>query len=241
MSGASLLTVKRSQTGKKPENQPREGAKRGGVGGFSRKSRTRLMRTLAAVRRDKLPAFVTLTFPASYPTAQRAKRDLDTFIKRLVRRFPDVAGVWKLEPQRRGAPHFHLLIWGTSYPELLAFVPDAWYQVVGSSDPNHLKWHKGELGNKPCVQQVESQRGVFWYASKYMSKQVGQTFSSWGRWWGVFHRGKLPLGQVVNVEVTEQKAVEFIRYMRRFGHIRSRNYRTLTIICNPDMWLNRLL
>jgi hypothetical protein len=199
------------------------------------------MRTLAGVRRDCLPAFVTLTFPEFYPTVQRAKRDLDTFVKRLVRQFPDASGVWKLEPQKRGAPHFHLLVWGASFRELLAFVPDAWYQVVGSDDPNHLAWHKGLLGNSPCVQQVDSQRGVFWYASKYMSKEVGIMFSDWGRWWGVFHRDNLPLGEVVNMEVTEEKAIEFIRYMRRFAHIRSRDYRTLTIICDSDFWINRLL
>jgi len=74
-----------------------------------------------------------------------------------------------------------------------------------------------------------------------MSKEVGTMFSDWGRWWGVFHRDNLPLGEVVNVEVTEEKAIEFIRYMRRFAHIRSRDYRTLTIICDADYWMNRLL
>jgi hypothetical protein len=132
-------------------------------------------------------------------------------------------------------------VWGVDYLELLSFVPVAWYEIVGSGDENHLRWHKGELGNSPCVQQIESQRGVFWYASKYMSKEVGTMFSDWGRWWGVFFRGRLPVGEVVHLEVTEKKAIEFIRYMRRFAHIRSRDYRALTIICNADYWLNRLL
>ena len=242
--GASVMKVKRTQKPKREndgEAQKPGTQKRGKVAGFSAKSRNRLMRTLGEVRRDCLPMFVTLTFPAQYPTIERAKRDLDTLIKRLARKFPDVAGVWKLEPQKRGAPHFHLLVWGASFPELLAFIPEAWCEVVASGDPNHLAWHKGELGNSPCVQQIESQRGVFWYASKYMSKEVGTMFSDWGRWWGVFHRDNLPLGEVVNVEVTEEKAIEFIRYMRRFAHIRSRDYRTLTIICDTDFWMNRLL
>jgi len=240
-SGASVMKVKRTQRPKQEENQEQERVKRGKVVGFSAKSRNRLMRTLAEVRRDCLPAFVTLTFPNNYPTVERAKRDLDTFVKRLSRQFPNVAGVWKLEPQKRGAPHFHLLIWGAVQNDLLAFIPDAWYQVVGSDDPNHLAWHKGELGNSPCVQQIESQRGVFWYASKYMSKEVSLMCADWGRWWGVFHRDNLPLGEVVNVEVTEEKAIEFIRYMRRFARLRSRDYRTLTIICNADFWVNRLI
>lgn len=240
VSGASLLTVKRTPRAKQ-EREEQERAKRGKVAGFSAKSRMRLMRTLAEVRRDSLPSFVTLTFPADYPTIERAKRDLDTFLKRLARQFPNVAGVWKLEPQKRGAPHFHLLIWGAEYLDLLAFVPVAWCEVVGSDDPNHLAWHRGGLGNSPCVQRIEKQRGVFWYASKYMSKAVAETYSDWGRWWGVFHRDNLPLGEVVNVEVSEEKAIEFIRYMRRYARLRSRDYRSLTVICNPDFWINRLL
>ena len=241
MSGASLLTVKRRTKPREEVETEQERTKRGKVAGFSAKSRNRLMRTLASVKRDNLPCFVTLTFPSDYPTIERAKRDLDTFIKRMARKFPKVAGVWKLEPQKRGAPHFHLLLWGVPYIELLSFVPVAWCEVVGSEDPNHLKWHKGELGNSPCVQKIEKQRGVFWYASKYMSKEVGTMFSDWGRWWGVFSRENLPLGQVVNVEVSEAVAVQFIRYMRRYAHIRSRDYRSLTIVCNPDIWLNKLL
>jgi hypothetical protein len=240
-SGASLLKVKR--TAKEQGKQKQEGAKRGKVSEFSKRSRKRLINTLAQVRRDRLPCFVTLTYPAVYSGDPKVwKRHLDNFIKRLARKFPNVAGVWKLEPQKRGAPHFHLMIWGAPYVDLLQFVPMAWYEVVGSNDGNHLLWHMGALGNgnKHCVQQVEKVRGVFWYASKYMSKEV----SGWGdvgRWWGVFFRERLPLGQVVNVEVSEEKAIEFIRYMRRFARVRSRDYRSLTIVCNPDLWLNKLL
>jgi hypothetical protein len=240
--GASLLTVKREKVEREKEEEveAKTGQKRGKIAGFSAKSRNRLMRTLASVKRDNLPLFVTLTYPAEFPSIEQAKKQLDNFLKRLARKFPAVAGVWKLEPQKRGAPHFHLLIWGVGYIDLLVFAPVAWYQVVKSGDPNHLKWHQGELGNAPCVQQIESQKGVFWYASKYMSKEVGSELD-WGRWWGVFYRERLPVGEIINVEVSEKKAIEFIRYMRRYARIRSRDYRSLTIICNPDVWVNRLL
>lgn len=240
-SGASLLKVSRTVREKRVEKRESEISKRGKVSGFSAKSRNRLMRTLAEVRRDNLPCFVTLTYPAVYSDDPKVwKRHLDNFIKRLARKFPSVAGVWKLEPQKRGAPHFHILVWGVEYDQLARFVPQAWYEVVGSKDDNHLAWHWGLLGNKHCVSQVESQRGVFWYASKYMSKEV-EGWENVGRWWGVFFRERLPLGQMVKVEVSEEKAIEFIRYMRRFSRIRSRDYRSLTVICNPDFWLNKLL
>jgi len=241
--GASLITVKRKKVKKLEDNNEDEQAitKRGKVQGFSSKSRNRLMRTLAKVRRDCLPVFVTLTFPAGYPTIERAKRDLDTFIKRLARKFPNIAGVWKLEPQKRGAPHFHLLVWGADHLPMVLFVPQAWHEIAGNGDPNHFAWHMGLLGNKPCVQIIEKQQGVFWYASKYMSKKVSETFTDWGRWWGVFFRERLPVGAVVNIKITERKAIEIIRYMRRFARIKSRDYKSLTIICNADFWVNRLL
>ena len=48
-------------------------------------------------------------------------------------------------------------------------------------------------------------------------------------------------GELVNVEVTEEQAVQFIRYMRRFARIKPRDYKSLTIICHADVWINKLL
>ena len=38
---------------------------------------------------------------------------------------------WKLEPQERGAPHYHCLIWGVDEGELLDFVAYTWYEIAG--------------------------------------------------------------------------------------------------------------
>lgn len=239
--GASLLTVrrKREKTGETQKGRG-EVAKRGAINGFSNKSKNRLMRTLAGIKKTELPCFVTLTYPAVYSDDPKDwKNDLDRYLKRLARKFPNVAGVWKLEPQKRGAPHYHLLIWGASYTDLLAFTVKAWHEIAGNGDENHLKWHAGALGNKPCVSQVESQRGVFWYASKYMSKPI-EGWENVGRFWGVFFRERLPQGKLITYEVTEAKALEAIRYMKRFAHLKSRDYKTLTIICNADHWINSL-
>jgi hypothetical protein len=213
-----------------------EKAKRGKITGFSRKSRKRMIQELSKVRRDSLPIMVTLTYPGEYSHDPKAwKNDLDNFVRRLARKFKNAAGVWKLEPQKRGAPHFHLFVWGAGYAELLLWVALAWFQVVKSGDIRHL--HAGTR-----VEKVKSLSGSRWYASKYLGKEVdGEGWEYPGRWWGIFQREKLPYGELVNVEVTQEKAVEFIRYMRRFAHIRSRDYKSLTITCNPDFWVNRLL
>jgi hypothetical protein len=95
---------------------------------WSRKSRARMTRALAELDYGpllrmglKLP-MTTLTYPGDWltvaPTGKAVKRHLDAFRKRFERAwgFPYV-GIWKLEFQRRGAPHLHL--WGPE-PEGLA-------------------------------------------------------------------------------------------------------------------------
>lgn len=198
------------------------------------------MRTLARIKKTELPCFVTLTYPAIYSDDPKSwKRDLDKYLKRLARKFPKVSGVWKLEPQKRGAPHYHLLIWGVNYIDLLIHTVAAWHEIAGNGDENHREWHAGLLNNKPCVSQVEKQQGVFWYASKYMSKPI-EGWENVGRFWGVFFRERLPQGELVALEVTEAQAMEAIRYMRRFARLKSRDYKSLTIICDADQWMNNL-
>jgi hypothetical protein len=106
--GASLLRT----TKDKPMDQV-GGGRRGYIKGFSKNSRRRLLEMIASVKRDAdLPNFMTLTYPANFPTVERAKRDLKVFLQRLDRAYPGSGYIWKLEPQERGAPHYHLLVWG---------------------------------------------------------------------------------------------------------------------------------
>ena len=238
-SGASYFQVKKNavQEGDADETEDDESpkAKRSRISEFSKKSRLRLMREMSKFRRDKMPVLVTLTYPAVYSDDPKVwKRHLDNFLKRLSRKFPAVSGVWKLEPQKRGAPHFHLLVWGAPYSGLFRCVPVMWYQVVKSGDDKHLR-----AGTR--VEQVKSRHGVMFYASKYLGKEVTADWGCAGRFWGVFGRESLPYGDLVIVEVSAEKAQEFIRYMRRFAHLRSRAYKSLTITCNPDFWLGKLL
>jgi hypothetical protein len=220
--------------------------KRGKTGVYSAGSRRRLMQFINSIIRTFLPVFITLTYPDNYPVdAKIFKRDLDNFIKRLRRKFPKIGGVWKLEIQLRGAPHYHLLVWGVPEIDLRDFVPTAWYEVVGSGDWLHLRWHEGLLGhgNKHCVSQAESYKQVNVYVTKYISKKVDTSGAEleWGRWWGVFGKENLPLAPVGVVSIPQKLANDIMRYQRRFARIRSRDYPALTIICDADQWIARLL
>jgi len=131
--------------------------------------------------------FATLTYPREWPGSWSLwKRHLDTWTKRVRRKLPRAAVVWKLEPQVRGAPHFHLIIVGVHF---LAkeWLSRSWYEVVGSNDPKHL-----DAGTN--IQAVLSHRGVLAYAAKYTAKHQ-ELPASWqdgvGRWWGVYGRANL--------------------------------------------------
>lgn len=239
--GASLL-----RASKGGECEQVGGGKRKAITGFSAASRRRLMQTIATVERDAvLPNFVTLTYPAEYPNPKQSKRHLDTFFKRFTRAFSEHGSIWKLEPQQRGAPHYHLLTWGCDLSSLAEFVPGAWYDIAGGGDPNHLKWHLGLLGrgNRHCVQEVRSFRGVWSYASKYLGKtfEVSGWSDKWtGRYWGVVNRQNIPFGEAVTLPVDYRDAVQVMRYQRRFSGLRSRSSRSLTVYCDADQWIQKL-
>lgn len=238
--GGSLLKVSSGIVSEAPI-----GGKRGAIGGFSFASRRRLMRTIARVKRDaKLPFFVTLTYPNKFPSPIESKRHLDNFAKRLRREFSDIGFLWKLEPQGRGAPHYHLLVWGVQETDLFYYVPFAWYEIAGDRDRDHLLFHMGCLKNQHCVSEVRSWRGVWSYASKYL----GKTFevAGWdciypGRFWGVVNRENIPFGDDMVMYVTEKDARLWMRYQRRFGKLKSRNYSSLTTFCDADQWVKNFL
>lgn len=239
--GASLLKAHRGGVSEAPK-----GGLRGAIGGFSSAARRRLMYFISSVRRDAaLPLFVTLTYPETFPDPKVAKAHLASFIKRLRREFELLGMVWKMEPQERGAPHFHIMIWGCDLDVLQNFVPLAWFDIAGGGDMKHLLWHCGKFGNQHCVQQVRKFEGVRNYASKYLGKtfEVSGWSEQWtGRFWGVINRSNIPLGELVQEEVTKEKAVELLRYGRRFAGLNKfRSNKSLTIFCDADQWIEKVL
>lgn len=79
---------------------------------FSEKSRTRLMNKARRLDKSELPLpfFVTLTYRDNYQDPKGAKDHLNTFFQRWRRKDRRFAYFWKMEPQKRGAVHFHLAL-----------------------------------------------------------------------------------------------------------------------------------
>lgn len=175
-------------------NGPDAPAKRGKVTGFSEDSRRRLRDRLHALRRDAGGLFVTLTYHESAPDPEEAKADLEAFWKRLRRRFPSISAVWKMEPQDRGEPHFHLMIFGVEFLPV-QWLSQAWHDVTGEDSDAH---EAGGVDLEPFLNEDGKLQG-------YMSKYMGEEYDHWpgteegdpwhtpGRWWGVLSRENLPM------------------------------------------------
>lgn len=250
--GASLVIVKRPPLHRLKLGADRLGRGiRGCIRGFSKASRRRMMKTIGKIRNNLIPIFVTLTYPADWPhDSSTWKRHLDIFFKRLARKFPESAALWKLEPQQRGAPHYHLLIWGASFANLLAWSAGAWFDIVGSQDEKHLNH-----GAK--VEQIRSWRGVQSYASKYLGKlqTEDEEKEAWrypGRWWGVYGRERIPWGEKIVADLSRGQSIRLIRTMRKFQEKHSPHFKKYSrkagnhfdtlFMMTPDasMWFRRL-
>lgn len=202
---------------------------RGEIKCFSAASRSRLLEVVDSLNEVVcLPsqfAFVTLTYHDGFPAPMEAKVHLDTFIKRLEREFGPRGLIWKCEPQQRGAPHFHLLIYRPEVwaaEEFCRWAAHAWNEIAGNGSTLHLSWHLGTLGhgNKPCVETVRDFGAVRRYAGKYLAKMsVGDPNWKWpGRFWGVRRRELLPIERYiedVSLRVAQLVARECKRWFNR--------------------------
>jgi hypothetical protein len=214
--GAGLIAAQLGEFQTK-QNSPREWV-RGEISSFSKQSRRRILRLIATIKHTKISTFATLTYPDNFEEDPRkVKKHLDNFFKRLVREFPEIVVIWRLEAKQRKtglnagkvAPHFHLLIWNVDYKKLLAWIPKNWYQVVGSNDEKHLR-----AGTS--VEPVRSSNGVMYYTAKYICKADNLKLFGWGRYWGIVNRESLSTiqGERVNIVIDDKTAKTILRYMR---------------------------
>lgn len=143
-------------------------SKRGKVNGFSDKSRKRILELIAtmnykAMAKKAWPLFITLTYPKTWPTMEESKRHLKNFIQRMRNRFKGFTAIWKLEFQKRGAPHYHFVVFGLSYWNKEE-VRSVWSEIIGEVARTN-------------IQKAKSQKGALCYATKmfnamgYMTKK----------------------------------------------------------------------
>lgn len=199
---------------------------RGSVIGFSENSRRRLQGKLLAIdwrdaqgvgQRSEKSAiqFLTLTYPASYPDSWLDwKNHLQRFKKRLIRRYGEFGAIWRLEFQKRGAPHFHIVIFfdsPRSVSRLTDWARGAW-SGCGADDGSSGDWHK-LMGAKsvPCYMVNDDPTRLMSYLSKYLSKlgssPLDEDDRPTGRCWGTWYPDNIPTCDATTIYLVGGRAV----------------------------------
>ena len=163
------------------------GGLRGEISAWSSQSRTRLVKMSEAIEWGALGklVFITLTYKDGPETGEECKKDLKMWYQRWRDTFGAARGMWKLEFQRRGIPHYHLLLESPveNIEKLRDWVARSWWEVVGSGDEDHLR-----AGTE--VDWWRSDRSPGGYFAKYGmvkgKEYQNQVPEGWkpGRWWG---------------------------------------------------------
>ena len=200
------------------------GGRRGVISGFSPASRLRLMRLFASLDQSRISSvFLTLTYPAEFPSPAEAKKHLRTFLKRVSRLYPGASGVWRLEFQERGAPHFHLVLFNLPFmPKEL--VQSWWGDIIGFDAPftriefistrkklvNYVSKYTAKVGGRRGF-NIDAYLTA---EGKFIHPQTGEVSNSVGRHWGIFNGELLPYADSLEVSIPLQQMHIFYAFRR---------------------------
>ena len=170
---------------------------------FTPRARLNLMRTFARIEapdskgyRSRVSMLTLTMLEIVHP--REAKRLFFVFLKRWRRKYPKLSGIWKMEFQKRGAPHFHMILYNAGYIKK-EHIRDAWGEVIGQDKPFTR------------IERIHNYRQGMSYVAKYLGKQDDTGFingsnltaddESIGRRWGVFNRLNIPWAEKIDSEV----------------------------------------
>lgn len=183
---------------------------------FSRDSRRRLIKKILRLERSRLSdgSFLTLTYHEDWTLDREdLQQDLGAFLQAMRRQYPDSVYIWRIEFQKRGAPHFHLMIWraggreGHDLQELAAWVKETWTRISAQDSAAHAQ-------HGTDTRRISSWREAMGYVSKYVADtgKEGEVDYS-GRRWGASQ--SLPTAPVHRFHCSETAAHIIRRLCRK--------------------------
>ena len=185
--------------------------KRGKITRFSKRSRRNLLSLVSKLDKSAVSPddvlFITLTTPAvgwMSICGKGWKQRLNNFLTQLRKKYKDIGlcGIWRLEFQERGAPHFHIVSYNVSYIDH-DWIAEKWNKICS---PN--------LGEKAIKDHYNAgtqvERARYWgKVNQYFSKTMAyvakdetwkrqsqdaslvQWMETFGKHWGVICRDNL--------------------------------------------------
>lgn len=186
------------------------GGLRGVIRGFSSASRKRMIEFMASARVRGHMLFATFTYPDEFPIGNPDawNAHFEALRRRIERRYPDYAIIWREELQDRKsgknkgkiAPHFHMLI-DTGLSGVTVSISDTLQQgrhfekTVSPASESFEKWALGawseivDSGDEKHAEHgcfvvaCRNKKHAYKYISKYVAKTEADEFEV-GRRWG---------------------------------------------------------
>ena len=174
--GSRVSLKHKSNFVKRPQEEKSTG-KRAKITEFSKKARRNLLDMTASFDIAKaleisIIIFITLTYGQEYPSARQAKRHLDNFKKRIAYHYPNASAVWKLEFQKRGAPHFHFIVFNLPFIDKYDLAR-MWGEVIGEGKKKYWDHKIPQMPRPPFtrIEALDNPKITFIYMSKYVAKE----------------------------------------------------------------------
>jgi hypothetical protein len=190
-------------------------SKRSTIKTFSKRSRFRLFVAMAQIKSHLVnkPFFITLTYHHGHELREASdKTVLHNFLVSMRDFDQGVQFIWRIDLQKRGAPHYHLIL----FPSINKKIPNRkkyminvcniWHRVA---DPNSRR-HK-DFG---CdVQNISNYRHACSYINKYLAKLPdGETGLDKGKHWGCSRNlPNKPFDVYKLNEITSPRIIEKLR------------------------------
>lgn len=215
--------------------------KRRAIADFSRKSRLRLLKLVSRLEKTASGLFLTFTYRANMQDHSAAKQHLDLLLRKLKYDHPEGAYLWRMEYQKRGAIHFHVIAFNVHKVEIEKLT-QYWQELTGDD-------------SFPDVERIQNRRKTLYYVSKYVAKHESNISSGFinepylekpaffGRFWGVVNRKNLPLAPRTLIYLTGDAKVfhDLRRYARRYFNRLSRRLQGFTLLVgDAEQWLELL-
>nr|WP_074355099.1 hypothetical protein [Mycobacteroides abscessus] len=212
---------------------------------WSRKSRSSMCRTFAEldytplVESGRIPAMVTFTYPGDWetvaPDGASVKRHMVLWRKRFHREYGEPPRyIWKLEFQRRGAPHIHLwtappLSPGKTGLPFATWLSEIWADIVDHPDTEQKMRHRlagTAIDILSGLRACDPKRLAIYFTKHSSPNTLGAKEyqhivpESWrkpgkgpGRFWGVYGLHKA----TAVTEITQDSYLAARRFIRRWS------------------------
>lgn len=192
--------------------------------------------------KNRIPALITLTYPSDWesvvPDGTTFKRHVKALLKRYEVAFDEkLRGLWKMEFQRRGAPHLHVMTSiASDVPHLRSWLSKNWADIVNHPDPSERTKHEGAGTRIDEWHDFKTFQAylIAVYFSKHSSPsgfsvknyqnrvpELWAQAGNVGRFWGYW--GLSPA--VAKVQVSEEDALFVKRTLRRWHEAKTKAVR----------------